>query len=326
MGDAVQEGSAVSAVLATRDRLAHLPRCLDEVLATGVQEVVVVDDSSTDGTWRWLTARAATEPRLTVLQNPGPRGIAARAAGVRAAAHPLLLMLDDDSWPDPGALPLLVSHLESSPGTAVVGGLVRDVDATGAVAADHGPGTFDWWLRVPAPFFFPACGALARRDAVLAVGSWQDRYGHGGVLELDLALRLREAGWSVDYLPAASFTHMKAPVSRPDDGQMLALRVRNGRWYAYLNAPGPLPWARSLAPLLVDLVLGLVKGHPGAVTTGLRRAWTDRATVAGARSPVSVQTWRAVERPRARRHLELLAAQARAVIARRPSTTAAPPG
>jgi dolichyl-phosphate beta-glucosyltransferase len=55
--------STIEAVLNYLDRSAFAP-----------VEVVVVDDGSRDGTAAWVETRAASEPRLRLLRNPGNRG------------------------------------------------------------------------------------------------------------------------------------------------------------------------------------------------------------------------------------------------------------
>ena len=94
----------LSVVITTHERRDRLDPLLDRLLADpGAAEVVVVADGCTDGTDELLRARAATDPRVRpVLLHPNVGQPRARAAGVRAATHEVVLSLDDDVLPDPG--------------------------------------------------------------------------------------------------------------------------------------------------------------------------------------------------------------------------------
>ena len=86
----------ITAVLPTFNRLTALQANLDNVLAlTGVEEVLVVDDGSGDGTWAWLEAHPA--PRLRPLRHPVNRGSpAARNTGVAATRTEWVVFVEDD--------------------------------------------------------------------------------------------------------------------------------------------------------------------------------------------------------------------------------------
>lgn len=86
----------IAVVLPTYNRLAALRANLDSVLGLdGVDEIVVVDDGSDDGTRTWLADRS--EPRLRSLRRPVNRGSpAARNAGVAATRADWVLFCEDD--------------------------------------------------------------------------------------------------------------------------------------------------------------------------------------------------------------------------------------
>jgi GT2 family glycosyltransferase len=88
--------ASVSAVLPTFNRVDALHANLDSVLAlTAVDEVVVVDDDSSDGTWAWL--RAHPDPRLRCVRQPANRGSpAARNTGAALARGEWVLFVEDD--------------------------------------------------------------------------------------------------------------------------------------------------------------------------------------------------------------------------------------
>jgi GT2 family glycosyltransferase len=93
----------VSVVVPTRNRAAHLREVLDPLLADpATDELVVVDDGSTDDTPDLLARVGAVEPRLQVLRREGIGAAAARQAGVEAATGTIVVFVDDDVVAVPG--------------------------------------------------------------------------------------------------------------------------------------------------------------------------------------------------------------------------------
>lgn len=96
----------IAVLLATHNGLRWLPEQVDSILAQqGVDvRVIAMDDSSTDGTAQWLSERAASEPRITVLADGTGGGSAARnfyrlIAAAQFAQDELVAFADqDDIW------------------------------------------------------------------------------------------------------------------------------------------------------------------------------------------------------------------------------------
>ena len=98
-------------------------------------EVVVVDDSSRDGTAEWV--ESLTDHRVRLVVNSEWRGVAsARNAGIEAARAPWLAFLDDDDLWAPEKLASQLQALEAEPsaswacvGQATLNGGLEIVDA-----------------------------------------------------------------------------------------------------------------------------------------------------------------------------------------------------
>ncbi len=108
--------AAVTTVVPTHNRRAVLPITLRSVLAQQEVdlEVVVVDDGSSDGTGPWLEEHH--DPRLRVVRQDEPRGVAAaRAAGVEATTTPYVAFCDDDDVWAPDKLARQFDALEHDP-------------------------------------------------------------------------------------------------------------------------------------------------------------------------------------------------------------------
>ena len=177
----------MSVIVPTWQRRDLVRRALESVFAQTYRdfETIVVDDGSTDGT------REALEPlgeRITYLwqENGGPS--AARNAGIAIARGELFAFLDsDDLW--------LPSHLETT--VAAIDRHPRAVLATTASGplATYEPGRIE--LTDPLPrlladnFVRWIHAAVVRREAVSAIGGFDERIRAGEHHDLFLRLALR---------------------------------------------------------------------------------------------------------------------------------------
>jgi GT2 family glycosyltransferase len=81
---------------------------------------------------------------------------------------------------------------------------------------------------------FVACAAVARRDALLAVGGFDEHYGFGGE-ELRLAVALAAAGWELRYAEDVVAHHHPARSATRAGRDARALR--NDLWTAWAVRP-----------------------------------------------------------------------------------------
>lgn len=97
----VKRPVAVSFFMPAFDCAATVEQSLASIIDTNLgpdDEIVVVDDRSTDDTARRIERVAAREPRLRLIQHPRNKGgAAARNTAVEAARHALLFCLDSDN-------------------------------------------------------------------------------------------------------------------------------------------------------------------------------------------------------------------------------------
>jgi len=312
----------VTAILPTVAPRKELGLVLDALEELAVDEVIVVVNGPNEELHR-------RERNLRVLRPGSNLGISARNLAAREARNDLLVMLDDDSYPLPGAIETLAQAFEANPRLAVAAGLVRDVDLERGTEKERGSDTFDWWLRggrgepeteqgLPA-FFFPEGASMVRREAFLEVGGFFEPFFHtcGG---LDVSTSLIARGWEVRYVPAAVFVHFKAQSGR-NKAAMLRLRVRNQLWYFYRHFPAAVAARRIPAYLLFDLLESAKSRALGSWALGVRDAWRERASVQGTRRPLPRRVIRRAELNRGRLHLRLLADRAARLVHTRPRST-----
>jgi rhamnopyranosyl-N-acetylglucosaminyl-diphospho-decaprenol beta-1,3/1,4-galactofuranosyltransferase len=181
----VTDARRIAAVVVTFNRLPLLQRLVPALGAVqGLDEVLVVDNHSSDGTAGWLREQAATSPVpvLTRTLDTNGGGAGGFHEGLRWAVErgaDLVWLMDDDGLPDPDCLSALLAH-ES------------DLDFWGPVVvdeADHGrlvfpirlPGSARVVHRMPdvvaaaedgliRGIVIPFNGVLVTRDLVARIG------------------------------------------------------------------------------------------------------------------------------------------------------------
>jgi glycosyltransferase involved in cell wall biosynthesis len=109
---------AVSVIIPTFNRRGLVQQAIDSVLAQDFDdcELIVVDDGSTDDT---AEALAVYGPRIRVLRQPNRGVSAARNAGIRAAAAPLIALLDSDDLWLPAKLARQTAFFQAHPGILI---------------------------------------------------------------------------------------------------------------------------------------------------------------------------------------------------------------
>lgn len=309
----------LSVVVATRNRAALLPACLDALARQRTDarfEVVVVDNGSDDATADVVEQRAACDPRIRLVSEPVAGLSRAKNAGIDSARGDLLLFTDDDVVLPQGwiaayagffSLPRATPILAGGPVLAVAHELSQWPRWIGAgAAADlprlyHGPvprrlGTFDqlWGANM-----------AARRALFTAVGGFDESIGvrgdeRGTFEDVDLVERVIEHGGECWYLPAAVLYHRTAQAaSRPRAlaGRAFArgandvLRARRGSHFERaLPVPrATLPAAVAASLLLLGWMLGALvfraTGHRRALDLARRAAWGAGWCTATATAP-----------------------------------------
>jgi GT2 family glycosyltransferase len=201
-------------LLETLRRIEELPDRLCK------REIIVVDNGSTDDT----ASLQGVFPEVRWLDLGENIGSAARNVGAMAARGRLLLMLDDDSWPDNGVLDQLVPLFDERPELGAVACRVRLADPP----HKHDAG------GVPGIFF--NCGGAVRRDAFLDAGGFPIDYDYY-VEEYDLCCRLWQNGWRIEPRGELLVWHRRVTANR-DNERMLRLLVRNNLrlWARYAPA------------------------------------------------------------------------------------------
>jgi GT2 family glycosyltransferase len=195
-----------------RDRLARLLGELERHRETGAAfEVVVAVDGSTDGTIEMLSALRTGFPlRVIAQQRGGPA--AARNAAIAAAQGDLLLFLDDDVAPQAGLFDHHIAFHAVHGRSAAVGRMAAPPGAPlpawlewEAALLERQYGRMRSGLHPIDWRVFYTANASVRRDEVLAVGAFDERFIREE--DVELAHRLATNGVSFQFLPDAVVYH-----------------------------------------------------------------------------------------------------------------------
>lgn len=194
----------VSLVIPARNEAAHLGACLDAasriVGRSGLREIIVVDDGSTDA-----TPNIARRLGARVLSGHGRGVAAARNLGITHATGELVWFLDADCVPSLDALCQLVPHL-SDPAVAGVGGSYGNMNEQSLlarliqeeIAARHAR----MQRRVD---FLATFNVLYRKQALQELGGFDERFFKGQ--DAELAFRLRRHGYLLNFEPRSIVRH-----------------------------------------------------------------------------------------------------------------------
>jgi GT2 family glycosyltransferase len=249
------ERPSVSVVMLTYNAAEWARRALSALLeyTEACYELIVVDNSSSDGTRELLTGKLE---RATVVLNDRNRGFGpANNQGASYAVGEYLLFLNNDALVSPCWLAPLLARIGSDERIGAVGPRLLNLDGSlqvaGALLARSGS-TLELGYGDKADadeYRFPrvvdylsgAC-LLVRRSAFNEVGGFDPAYGLGYFEDADLCLALAARGHRVVYEPRSSVTHVRGASSRGDLVSTLAARNRSlfRRRWSHVLASRPL--------------------------------------------------------------------------------------
>lgn len=232
--------SRISVVLPHRDAATTLGEAAESVLADlgRDDELVLVDDGSSDGSAELVAALAARDPRVVRVESGGTKEhaaglVGALARGIAAARGAFIGRMDADDVSLRGRFAAQRALLASDEGLAAVGTRVELFPSPGAgmqryvawqnslvTRGDHARDIF-----VEAPLCHPS--TLLRRAALDAVGGYREL---AWSVDYDLWLRLDAAGYGLAKVPEVLLRWRTSPNSmtwtHPRNSAALFLEAR----------------------------------------------------------------------------------------------------
>lgn len=194
----------VTVVVPCHNLGAYLDEAVDSVFAQTLQDfdIVIIDDGSTDAATRRLLERY-DRPRTRVFRTEH-RGLpAARNFALSQTAAPYLCALDADDRLAPTCLERSVGVLDDDPTLAFASHWVRTF---GDEEREWKPERCD--LAAVLDLNTINGAALTRRDALLAVGGWDESM-RDGCEDWDLWLTLLERGYRGTIIPEVLFFYRR---------------------------------------------------------------------------------------------------------------------
>jgi GT2 family glycosyltransferase len=279
----------VSVVIVTYNGRALLQTCL-AALTGGRRvpdEIIIVDNDSTDDTAPWLSV---TYPGICLLRCSANLGFAAaNNQGIRASSGSFVMTLNNDTQVAPDALARLTTVLDEA--DASVGAVMSTMvfaesplvvasagleTFTNGVVRDAGVGEVVEPRRAPYPVFGPSAGAaLYRREALRDVGLFDPAF-FMYLEDADLAWRLRLRRWNTLTVPDAFVRHAISATAGYGSPRKAYHLARNRWWCIVKNMPGELLRAYA-API----------GHYDAAAVAYATAMGDRASLMGRRDALA---------------------------------------
>ena len=287
------ERTEVAAVVVNYNAREHLLRAIASLRAEGVEDVVVADNASVDGS---EAAVRAVDPDVTYVQTGANLGYGTgvnRGVARTKSSSDFLLCMNADAHLEPGALKAMLAAFEGRPTLGIVGPRIENADGTlypsvrtfppvrdavghavlGMVWGgnpftrryrmldlDHGVATDADWVS-------GSC-FMIRRACWDAIGGFDEGYFMYGE-DVDICWRAHRAGWDVAFDPDAVVVHVGGVSTDQNPYRMIAEHHRGLLRFAVRTATGA---ERLLLPVMA---LGLLLRTPVA--------WVHRA-LAGRRA------------------------------------------
>ena len=233
----------VSIVIPVYNEAELTERCLRAILHSSegvLYEVVVVDDAADAETKALLNSVSG----LKVVSNTENLGFLHSAnRGAAAAVGRHIVLLNNDTEPQPGWLQALVDRADSAEDIGVVaaklvypdgslqeaGGIVwqEGVAWNFGNLQDHGKPEYNYVREVD---YGSAAALLVRSEVWRAVGGFDERYAPGYYEDADLCFAARDLGWRVLYEPKALVMHVEGGAMGTDPSV-------GGKRYQRINQP-----------------------------------------------------------------------------------------
>jgi GT2 family glycosyltransferase len=211
---------SIVAITTSYNALHCLPRQIEALRrqTCALQEIVVVDNASTDGTVEMLSERYPQVRVLKMAENLGAAG--GWAAGLSYAAletqHDWIWTFDDDSVPSADSLSNLLQGFASLNGFQAEVGMIVPMPVHSATGTHYSPLFWrDGFVKPSAqqmrePLWFAdmaiASGCLIRREVVETIGLPRADF-FMDFFDFEYSLRARAHGYKIAVVPAASLDH-----------------------------------------------------------------------------------------------------------------------
>lgn len=255
--------TTASVVIPNWQGRALLEKNLPSVLAIGADEVIVVENGSTDGSLEYLKKQVTSNKKqeLKVIENERNLGFARGVdQGVKAATGDVIILLNTDVSPSQDLIKHILRHFQGESVFAVSFNEEEWSWAKGFMSRgliEHAPGKK---VELAHDSFWASGGSAA-----FARGKWLELGGFNLIYEpfywedVDLSYRAQKRGWKVLWEPNAQVEHKHEVTvgkhSLGDKKDMVA--QRNQILFFWCNITSTSMWVQHLIYMPLRLI------HPG---------------------------------------------------------------
>lgn len=281
----------ISFVILTYHRGEYLQRCVDSILAQKNLptpfEVLVIDNGGD------ASVKPSTTPDIVIRVHVPDENLWAtggRNLGMSLAQGEYIVVIDDDAtWADEHAVQRMVHHLETVPGCGAVA--VTSLTPEGKVIRSELPHPNKAYILavskpVEVPYFY-TMGMALRAKILGETGDYPARF-QIYAEEVDLSLRIIDAGYRIIFDPDIAVLHFRAQQGRPFDGDKYWYKnALNKIRVAWRLLPQPYPITTSVvwfAALLIKT------RNPKLVFQLMTALWRERTLLSSERIPVKPDT------------------------------------
>jgi succinoglycan biosynthesis protein ExoA len=262
---------AISVILPVLNEEPHLAESVTAILAqdySGAFEVILALGPSKDRTDQVAEDLAARDHRIKLVSNPTGKTAAGLNLAIAASSNPVIVRVDGHAKVPNNYLTLAISILRES-GAVNVGGVMAaegvtpfEIAVSRAMRSPLGVGASRFHTGGQAGEVDTVYLGAFRREAVLAVGGFDERYTRAQDWELNH--RLRKNGGKIFFDPRLQVTYRP----RPNLKKLAKQYFQYGRWRRVVSRshPGTVNF-RYLAPpfalmgTVASIALGLIL-HP----------------------------------------------------------------
>lgn len=200
---------SIAVIIPVHNGGASFRRCLASLAKSHHQpnEVIVVADGDSDGSWQVAEAFGAKVLRLPTAGGPAR----ARNLGGKAAQSDLLFFVDADVEIYPDTIGRVLQTFQASPRLTALIGSYDDAPGAPNFLSQY-KNLFHHYVHQiaseQASTFWGACGAI-RRSAFLAIGGFDESYRRPCIEDIELGYRLKQAGHSIQLCKSIQVKHLK---------------------------------------------------------------------------------------------------------------------
>lgn len=215
----------VSVIIPVYNGGLNFRRCLESTVATSppADEIIVVADGDTDGSWIVATELGARVFRLPTRSGPAR----ARNLGAREASGEVLFFVDPEVTIPQDAIAQVAEAFANDPDVMAVFGSYDDAPVASNFFSQY-TNLFHYYThqhaREEAETFWSICGAIRKRGLV-EIGGFDEGYREPSVEDLELGYRLKKAGYKIRLCKSLQVKNLKQWQARSSIKRDFFLRV-----------------------------------------------------------------------------------------------------